>query len=95
MKAMRHIIDAAGTETNFNEVCLCGNTHEIDKDNPEYSTCCCLRVYRIMKRKYPDGTTCIMWGMYFDPYLRDTEVGQFLAALGELPEDRFPSAVQK
>ncbi len=92
MNAMRHIIKADGTEINFDEKCLCGNSYEIDKNNPEYSTClCCLRVYRVMKKEMPDGASVIIWGIYFDPYFMETLGGQFINAYIEcLPEDRYP-----
>lgn len=92
MNAMRHIIKSDGAEINFEEKCLCGNTHEINKDDPEYSTClCCLRVYRVMRFNAPDGTNITIWGIYFDPYFMETLAGRFINAFIEhLPEERYP-----
>ena len=79
----------------FQEKCLCGNPElTINKENKEYATCLqCLRVYRVMFCGKDEKV--IRWGIYFDPYLRGTLVGEFINFIEPLPLDRYPLPFDK
>ena len=91
MKAERRITEIGEPEIRFAEKCLCGEPYEIEPDKPMFATCKqCLRVYRRMVWQIGNQQV-IIWGTYFDPYLANTLVGQFIDRFIEkLPEDRYP-----
>ncbi len=96
--AQRKIIETGNgrvVKVLFNERCVCGNPElTINKEDTEYATCLsCMRVVRKMEMIIEDGKSVDWWGVYFDPYLKGTLVGNFIeACCGRLPEDRYPLA---